>query len=1208
MTNGRRNLQIGIQAADQGGFTLTELLVAMAIAGLVFVGVYQMYISSVRTTAVQEQVTDMQQTARVVLDQISRELRLAGLNPARAMGDIAIRDINGASMVDLKIGNRFHIYGDFNGNNTPESVYYDLDVTDPAHPWLIRKIDEPGNPYSNKPVRFGANIENLTATFYDKSNVLTTDNTTIRRVTLTLTARTDKPDLDFTDPSLPVNDPNRHYRRRMFDADVILRNQLIGADTTPPPCPTNVAAVAGADCKLVTVTWNRPSDPYNDLAGYYIYYDQNPINISTSELINITDKGQGVTNYTYSLSVPVAGSWNFAVTSYDKSGNLCDFITSTTPKDPVPANGGTPVSVGVSNITPAEPASAQAVPSDSQVTIDWGEVFKNVDNSDANDLVGYRLYRSASSGPMTLIADEYALPIRLVVGGGQNTQTTHYEDNNYNTFSGGAPAGPINCSVYSYQVTVVDNCGKESAPKMATTIKPDGTSSTGVLPPDNGKLPPAPTMTLVAGDDSSSILVNWAVPAAGPGESTPVRVEILYHRNGTTGGWSTPLDIPLSTLPATGQQIINGLDTSEDYEFYVVSYDDLITSCGDSKIAKDHISTDACAPRLDPLKQAHRIYPGVATSGTPLPSDGSAQIGYLSPSLQQYMTWLVDPEDCTPDSTNFGDQGFDYSDHPTYVVVASNAQVKFYINDPGGSDQLASAPNRYGLSNTGGNPGNSSFPNNSANVDYSPRGGDLFYHYPFDPIKPGHLDSTLLCDGAYDFKVTAQDGELYTSSSTLRVQVKNGGIELDTSKAVTTDISTSDDDHHYVRLGIKNSNPLVDYKLIKISLKWDNSSALLSSLQVFAADKTSLIGSWDQATGTPAGRAESGTELTLTLVPTLLKADPVGTGDDAYLVVKFVDSSGSVTSPVDMRDQNSASAGSISMIRHEQQDVNAAAGDVCAVTTGGSVTVRQNPKIVPSLTVQDKPSANTAPTTVPRILISPSGGYVTVKTDVVQNTVTPVLTPNTVKAYFLVDSAVLNTPPARPMSPNTGGSYNNTVVGIPVGGTDTWNIPIVAATGAGGAQIWYFIEAMNGTATDAFNRNFDLHPDSGVFTYVQCGTAGPTVSITAPSGNSASGTQTVNATITTSIPLKKVQLTVIDDGASPNYPEEVPGDGQTKTLDMCFGTDTVCSGTDSGATQYWTVSYKADNAQLGKTNIKHTIKVTAEDVCGHLTAIPKNVN
>jgi prepilin-type N-terminal cleavage/methylation domain-containing protein len=68
------------------GFTLVELLVAMAISGIVVAAVYTAFVTQQKSYTVQNQVAETQQNARVGLDLIAREVRMAGYGqPAWSM-------------------------------------------------------------------------------------------------------------------------------------------------------------------------------------------------------------------------------------------------------------------------------------------------------------------------------------------------------------------------------------------------------------------------------------------------------------------------------------------------------------------------------------------------------------------------------------------------------------------------------------------------------------------------------------------------------------------------------------------------------------------------------------------------------------------------------------------------------------------------------------------------------------------------------------------------------------------------------------------------------------------------------------------------------------------------------------------------------------------------------------------------------------------
>jgi prepilin-type N-terminal cleavage/methylation domain-containing protein len=60
------------------GLTLIELLVAMAISAVLIAAIYRTFMGQHKTYMVQEQVVDMQQNARVAINRMMREIRMAG--------------------------------------------------------------------------------------------------------------------------------------------------------------------------------------------------------------------------------------------------------------------------------------------------------------------------------------------------------------------------------------------------------------------------------------------------------------------------------------------------------------------------------------------------------------------------------------------------------------------------------------------------------------------------------------------------------------------------------------------------------------------------------------------------------------------------------------------------------------------------------------------------------------------------------------------------------------------------------------------------------------------------------------------------------------------------------------------------------------------------------------------------------------------------
>lgn len=63
---------------SQRGLTLTELAIAMAVAGIFLAAAYGIFLTQQKTYAVQDQVAEVQQHARVTMNMLARDLRMAG--------------------------------------------------------------------------------------------------------------------------------------------------------------------------------------------------------------------------------------------------------------------------------------------------------------------------------------------------------------------------------------------------------------------------------------------------------------------------------------------------------------------------------------------------------------------------------------------------------------------------------------------------------------------------------------------------------------------------------------------------------------------------------------------------------------------------------------------------------------------------------------------------------------------------------------------------------------------------------------------------------------------------------------------------------------------------------------------------------------------------------------------------------------------------
>ena len=96
--------------------TLIELLVAMAISAILIAAIYRTFISQQKTYTVQEQVVDMQQNARVAINRMMREIRMAGFGNVIDVLSLS-GGVNGFTQVitpgSNSLGNTITIVGGF---------------------------------------------------------------------------------------------------------------------------------------------------------------------------------------------------------------------------------------------------------------------------------------------------------------------------------------------------------------------------------------------------------------------------------------------------------------------------------------------------------------------------------------------------------------------------------------------------------------------------------------------------------------------------------------------------------------------------------------------------------------------------------------------------------------------------------------------------------------------------------------------------------------------------------------------------------------------------------------------------------------------------------------------------------------------------------------------------------------------------------------
>lgn len=213
------------------GFTMLELLLVIAISGVVLAGAATVYKWQRESYAEQDQVTQMQQTLRAANSLLTRELREATYSPMS--GDGSIRTMQ-SNMITF----RFETNAD---NGTLTTVTYDLyDAYNDGDLDLGRSQD------GGARVPIAENIDALEFLYLDEERRQTNNRDNVASIVVSILARADRRDPNFM--------------------NVI--------DYFPASCPqngaVNDACIAGAQWGPLNATWNfdgiigNNSNAFND--------------------------------------------------------------------------------------------------------------------------------------------------------------------------------------------------------------------------------------------------------------------------------------------------------------------------------------------------------------------------------------------------------------------------------------------------------------------------------------------------------------------------------------------------------------------------------------------------------------------------------------------------------------------------------------------------------------------------------------------------------------------------------------------------------------------------------------------------------------------------------------------------------------------------------------------------------------------------------
>jgi type IV pilus assembly protein PilW len=218
-------------SSGTAGFTLVELMTAMAIGAVVMSSVFSTYFAQQKSHRVQQQVVELQQNLRAAMYFIERDVRMAGCDPTGGTGAGIVTA--GPTLL------RFTSDSDGSGTiETNENVTYSLYDSGADGDMDVGRAVGEGN---RQPLAL--NIDALDFRYLDEDGVIldddgngnvTTNLSRIRSVLITVVSRADREDPEYTDttayynlidsvnPVLPAQ--NDGFRRRRLATEILCRN------------------------------------------------------------------------------------------------------------------------------------------------------------------------------------------------------------------------------------------------------------------------------------------------------------------------------------------------------------------------------------------------------------------------------------------------------------------------------------------------------------------------------------------------------------------------------------------------------------------------------------------------------------------------------------------------------------------------------------------------------------------------------------------------------------------------------------------------------------------------------------------------------------------------------------------------------------------------------------------------------------------------
>lgn len=187
------------------GFSLVELIVALAVFAIITSTIYGAFIMQRRSFDLQEQMTEMQQNVRAAMDMMVREIKLAGYDDPDVISPTTMREVtlsdnlsnskrfNGITYNTSQLQIKVDLNGDGDNGDSNEDITY-KHYNSSTYPYQLKR--KTGAGYFQP---FAENIQTFTFSYLDANGASTTTTADIRQVEVAITGRTAQADPDYSD-------------------------------------------------------------------------------------------------------------------------------------------------------------------------------------------------------------------------------------------------------------------------------------------------------------------------------------------------------------------------------------------------------------------------------------------------------------------------------------------------------------------------------------------------------------------------------------------------------------------------------------------------------------------------------------------------------------------------------------------------------------------------------------------------------------------------------------------------------------------------------------------------------------------------------------------------------------------------------------------------------------------------------------------------